>query len=171
MSASDVTERPDVSSLNKNRTFGVLPQCQPRFENDVRPGLWGCFPFIGGIINPQEFIPEPGLVIAGEEHDNGLRILHSGIQNLAHKGRRFPGQRDRFAPFDGLQINGAQEIEESPTHLLIATVDDENPGFIQISVTFHYAATSWMVFSELENYHSLSTRRRKSPGGGFHGGF
>jgi len=98
-------------------------------------------------------------------------MQHGSIQYLAHEWRWSSGKRNGFAPFDWLQIDRPQEIEESAAHLFVTSVDDENPGFIRLLVTLHCAAISWMVFSESGNYLILETRKMKSPCGGFHGGF
>lgn len=79
MPASDVAERPESPNLHQNSAFRISPQRHARFEDDVRPGLQSGFPFMDRIVDPQEFILEPDLVIASKEDKNGLRVLHGNF--------------------------------------------------------------------------------------------
>jgi hypothetical protein len=84
MPAGNIAKRPERANLDQDGALGYFRASS--FENDVRPGLRGCF-FVNGIVVRQEFVPQTRLVIAGEE--KAMACAYYMTSDLPTKGTVF----------------------------------------------------------------------------------
>ncbi len=110
MDSCNITHGPKSPYPHQNRSGIVLPKSHPSLKQNILPWLSCCFTLKRVVTSFEEFIFELCFVIWCEQHNNGLGVLKSSVNDLTDIRVRLLGKGYRFAPLNNFYFQRAQEV-------------------------------------------------------------
>src|SRR6266568_558441 len=126
MEAAQIAQWPETAKRHKDGSIAPEPQRHASLKEDIWPRLWCRADILHRVPRPNELRSEASFIVGCHQDYNCVRKLHSGFNNFKHTGICTGGCPHSLRPFQGIEVNRAQELEHGIACEVIAAMYNEH---------------------------------------------